>query len=245
MDGPSIILTLTLMWACATGGPADEKDLPSTQSNVGLALNAEADSTSKSTANEAATPESTGAADPKLFKRPAGAAPPSQNAAESSSSGSSAVGVAWYRSGMVSMAAVLALIGAMFWAARKFMPGAAARSSGVMNLAARAALSPKHSVALLQVGRRRFVLVGISSDRLATLADMTDAEEVAELAALTLSAPSVTDRKFERELTQASKAFEPPELVEPTPPDDKRRHVADARGQLEALLARLKGKNAA
>ncbi len=245
MEGPSIIFTLALMWMGAAGGVADDQGVPSTQSNVGLALKADVDSASNQTAESAVTAEREVAPAPQLFKRPTGAANGLPSLQESRVNGTPGVGGAWYRSGMVSLVAVLSLIGALFWAVRKFMPGAVTRSGGVMNVVARTALSPKHSVALVQVGRRRFVLVGISADRVTTLADMADADEVAELAGLTLGGSTASDRKFERELTQASKAFEPAELVEPTPAEDKGRRVADARGQLETLLARLKGKNAA
>lgn len=245
MEGPSIIFTLALMWACAAGGVADDQGASSTQSNVGLALKVEADAASNPSAEAAVESQREVAPAPQLFKRPTLATGGSPGSQESRVIGTPGVGGAWYRSGLVSLVAVLALIGALFWAVRKFMPGAVTRAGGVMNVAARTALSPKHSVALVQVGRRRFVLVGISADRLTTLADMADADEVAELAGLTMGGSSASDRKFERELTQASRAFEPAELVEPAPADDKSRRVSDARGQLETLLARLKGKNAA
>ena len=64
------------------------------------------------------------------------------------------------------------------------MPSARAADSGVLRVVGRAALSSKQSVALIQLGRR-FVMVGISGDRLNRLCEVGDPDEVAELAART------------------------------------------------------------
>ena len=51
----------------------------------------------------------------------------------------------------------------------------------MIRVVARASLSPKHSAALIHVGRR-FVLVGMSAERVQTLCEIGSPEEVAELA---------------------------------------------------------------
>ena len=88
----------------------------------------------------------------------------------------------WYRSAISSLAVVLALVGVAYFVVRRFVPAARASESGLLRVVARAALSPKHSVALVHLGRR-FVIVGVSPDRLDALCEIHDAEEVAELTA--------------------------------------------------------------
>ncbi|MDO8630511.1 MAG: flagellar biosynthetic protein FliO, partial [Phycisphaerales bacterium] len=53
---------------------------------------------------------------------------------------------------------------------------------GVMRVVGRTALSPRQSLALVRVGRR-FVVVGVSPDRVDAVCDITDSDEVADLAA--------------------------------------------------------------
>ena len=71
-------------------------------------------------------------------------------------------------------------------------------------MAARVVISPKHSAALLRMGNR-YVLVGISGDRMASLTEVTDAEEVATLTArLGVGAGGVA---FEESLARQSNTF--------------------------------------
>lgn len=86
----------------------------------------------------------------------------------------------WYRSGIGALAIVLALVGAAAWGIRRWMPTARAVDGRVLQVVARANVSPKHSVVLLGVGRR-FLLLGVSGDRVTPLGEVTDPEEVAEL----------------------------------------------------------------
>lgn len=88
----------------------------------------------------------------------------------------------WYRTGIGALAIVLALVGGVFWALRRWFPSIRVSDGGVIKVVARTAVSPKHNVALLRFGRR-FILVGISGDRMSTLTEVTDSEEVADLVA--------------------------------------------------------------
>ena len=93
----------------------------------------------------------------------------------------------WYRSGLGALAIVLSLVGAATWVLRRWMAGgriSLGRNSGVLRIVGRTPLSPKHSLALIQLGRR-FVMVGVAGDRVNTLCEVSDPEEVAELAART------------------------------------------------------------
>jgi flagellar biogenesis protein FliO len=60
------------------------------------------------------------------------------------------------------------------------MPSARAADGNLLRIVARTALSPKHSLSLVHLGRR-LVLVGVGGDRLTTLCEVSDPQEVAEL----------------------------------------------------------------
>ncbi|MGB2987064.1 MAG: flagellar biosynthetic protein FliO [Phycisphaerae bacterium] len=88
--------------------------------------------------------------------------------------------VPWYRTGFGALAIVLVLIGGLVWVVRRWVPAARGGDSHLLRVVGRASLSPKHSVALVQLGRR-FVMVGVSGERVNTLCEVNDPDEVAEL----------------------------------------------------------------
>jgi flagellar protein FliO/FliZ len=89
----------------------------------------------------------------------------------------------WYRTGLGALAVVLGLIGGLYVFARRWLPSARiGGDDGVMRVLGRTALSPRQSLALVRVGRR-FVVVGVSPDRVDAVCDITDSDEVADLAA--------------------------------------------------------------
>lgn len=90
----------------------------------------------------------------------------------------------WYRTGIGALAIVLVLVGGATWVVRRWLPTARAGESAVLRVVARTSLSPKHNLALVRLGHR-FLLVGVSGDRVNTLCDVNDPDEVAELAART------------------------------------------------------------
>jgi hypothetical protein len=63
------------------------------------------------------------------------------------------------------------------------MPNVRPVEGSLLRVVGRASLSPKHSAALIHVGRR-FVLVGMSGDRVQLLSELHDADEVADLTAM-------------------------------------------------------------
>jgi flagellar biogenesis protein FliO len=96
----------------------------------------------------------------------------------------------WYRTGPGALGIVLALVGVLYMAARRWLPSAKAADTGALRVVARTSLTPRHAAALLQLGRR-FVLVGVSPGRLQTLSEVADPDEVADLLIRTgLSKPS-------------------------------------------------------
>lgn len=87
-----------------------------------------------------------------------------------------------FPSGLIALLIVLLLVGVIAWAVRRWVPTVRAGENGLMRVVGRTNLSPKHSVSLIQLGNR-FVMVGLSTDRLTTLCEVVDEEEVATLAA--------------------------------------------------------------
>ncbi len=88
--------------------------------------------------------------------------------------------VPWYRTGIGALSIVLVVIGAAVWCVRRWMPTFGGTGCAVLNVVGRVGLSPKHSVALVSLGRR-FVLVGLSGDRMTRICEVSDPQEVAEL----------------------------------------------------------------
>lgn len=87
-----------------------------------------------------------------------------------------------YLTGLGALAIVLVLIAVVAWAVKRWMPVGRGGGSGVLRIVGRASLSTKHTIALVQLGRR-FVMVGVAGDRVAALCEVSDPDEVAELVA--------------------------------------------------------------
>ena len=78
------------------------------------------------------------------------------------------------------MSIVLAIIAAAVWCVRRWMPKFGGTACSALNVVGTTALSPKHTVALVSLGQR-FVLVGLSGERMTRICEVTDPQEVAEL----------------------------------------------------------------
>lgn len=78
------------------------------------------------------------------------------------------------------LAVVLGVVGTVYWTARRWMPAARVRDSGVMRTLGRLSLAPKHQMVAVQVGRR-VLLVGVSPDRVSALGTIANPAEVADL----------------------------------------------------------------
>ena len=84
--------------------------------------------------------------------------------------------------GLWPLFAVTALIGAVYVVMRRWRGGALVGSTGTMRVLGRLNLSPRHQLALVQVGQRVLV-VGVSAGDMRTLHVVDDAGEAAMLAA--------------------------------------------------------------
>lgn len=139
--------------------------------------------------------------------------------------------VPWYRNGLGSLAIVLAAIALAYYLLRRWMPSTKARETGLLRVVARTHLTAKQHAALIQLGRR-FVLVGVSPDRLTILTEIRDADEVAELAARS-GARSI--QAFDEQLMDEAT------LYEGMKDEPASRHAVGKHGEpVKDLLAKLR-----
>ncbi len=118
-------------------------------------------------------------------------------------------GVPWYRTSLGALGVVLGVVAVVFLLLRRWAPSVRAPDSGVLKVFGRAGLTPKHSLAAVQFGRR-FVLVGISPDRVQALSEVSDPEEAAELAGRVGARWPAGRDDFDSLLTRETAAYEPP-----------------------------------
>ncbi|QDV89173.1 Flagellar biosynthesis protein, FliO [Phycisphaerae bacterium RAS2] len=104
------------------------------------------------------------------------------------------------------LAFVLVVIVALAWAARRMFPRMGrVGGEGAITVLSRCALSPKQSLCLVRLGRR-VVLLGLTADRINTLAEITDPDEAAML---TAAASSGRAQSFRSALAGMMSAYRP------------------------------------
>ncbi len=145
----------------------------------------------------------------------------------------------WYRSGIGALSIVLVVIVGVFVLLRRYVPAMRAPEGDVLKVVARASLSPKQTLSLVQLGRR-FVLVAISSGRVDTLCEVNDLDEVAELMMATGGKFPGRSSEFDTQLRSetanydVSVAGELEEVAE-LPEKDRGRAVSDLLERLKTL----------
>lgn len=151
--------------------------------------------------------------------------------------------IPWYRNGLLSLVIVLAVIGGVAYLVRRLVPSVRTFSGGAIEILGRQHLSPKQSLALVRVGQR-MLLVGISAERLTTLCQIDQPEEVAELL---VQAPNRRPPRgqgrtaqFDELLSDLAGDFAEPDrgLSETVPGRSER--LDHARGRVQGLLSRLR-----
>ena len=149
----------------------------------------------------------------------------------------------WYRTGLGALAVILCVIGLAYLAVRRWIPGGRVADQGVLRVVSRTALGPKHTAALIQVGRR-FVLIGVAPERVSMLCDISDEEEVAELSARCGSS-TAGNAAFDRLLAGEAASFQGGSAPGEDLPKRGRsvptrlgRPVKELLGRLRALQAR-------
>ena len=156
----------------------------------------------------------------------------------------------WYRSGIGALAIVLVTVAGGYWLVRRYLPSARTTGSNALRVVARTSVTSKHHLALVQLGRR-FVLVGVSGDRLQTLSEVTETQEVAEVAAQTGATLAGRPNEFDDLLVKESADYhEDPDaddvedlaLASPTPTQAGSaragKPVADLLDRLRALQSK-------
>jgi flagellar biogenesis protein FliO len=142
---------------------------------------------------------------------------------------------AWYRTGLGALGIVLGCIGLLFLGLRRWTPAARSPDSTALRVLGRAVLSPKHSLAMVQFGRR-VVLVGVSPDRVEAVSEISDPQEAAEFSGRVGSAFAGSENVFDEALDREVMEYEPQ-----TPePFVKTKPAAASPAALRNLLGRLK-----
>ncbi len=139
------------------------------------------------------------------------------------------------------MAVVLAIIGGLCWCSRRWLLSARATDAGVLRVLSRTSLTPKHSVALIQLGRR-FVLVGVSPDRVGMLSEITEPQEVASLLARAGLPGKNADKCFDeallRESAEYSETIDEPVGLEQAQPAQRSAPLGELLQRLRTLQTR-------
>jgi flagellar biogenesis protein FliO len=145
----------------------------------------------------------------------------------------------WYRSGLGALAVVLALIGGLVWALRRWVPATRSGESRIIGVVGRASLSPKHSAALIRVGRR-FVLVGMTGEQVSALCEISEPEEVAELSIRTDTVTAQEAESFERLFIEEAADYRQPVVDEVKDAGLTAAETVRTRKPLCDLLRRLR-----
>lgn len=146
----------------------------------------------------------------------------------------------WYRTGLGALGIVLGLLGVLYWGLRKWVPAIKTTQPGAMTVVGRTVVTPKHSLAMVQWGRR-FVLLGLSPDRMTTLGEIADTEEAAELAGrLGVRFPGGAAEFDDALMTETSAYQESPSPAAPTGGERTRAPRSTAVGDLLRRLRTLR-----
>ncbi|MBN1514804.1 MAG: flagellar biosynthetic protein FliO [Phycisphaerae bacterium] len=148
--------------------------------------------------------------------------------------------VPWYRHGVVALSVVLGVIFGLLWLLRRYVPSVRKAPSGPLRVVARTTISPKQSVALLEVGRR-YVLVGITADHLTNLGHIQDPDESFRLRAQAVDPrPAGRQNRFDELLSHEAAEYAEVEAATPSVGPPSREQLQDTMGQLQGLLGRLR-----
>ncbi|MEK6675116.1 MAG: flagellar biosynthetic protein FliO [Planctomycetota bacterium] len=150
--------------------------------------------------------------------------------------------IPWYRTGWGSLIVVLSLLALLAALARRFFPTARIAESGALRVVARSAISTKHSVALIQFGRR-FLLLGMSPEGIQCLSEVSESTEVAELLVRLSTAGgssrNLVQTEFEELLRTESREYQEPISEIDSSPSNAAKENAVKGKPLHDLLNRL------
>lgn len=150
------------------------------------------------------------------------------------------VAIPWYRSALVSLAAVLGailMVAALF---KRFSGSTRVFGSNVLRVMCRQNLSSKQSMALVQMGRQ-LVFVGMTPERINVLRTVEDAEETAALLAMVKGAhPKQKSDEFDLLLKEQTGILSAELEVEASPKTDSPEKIRGARDDIKGLIERLR-----
>lgn len=145
----------------------------------------------------------------------------------------------WIGTTLLSLALVVGLIFAAFVAIKRWGPSSIAGGrGGAVRVLARCPLSPKQQVAVIQVARR-LLLVGVTSQQISLLAEVSDEDEMDELLAACSSGKSALGEGFSQLLGRHRG-----EMTDESRDDAAvdRSAAGRAIGQLSQLIGQVKSK---
>ena len=145
---------------------------------------------------------------------------------------------------IAALAMVIVVIFLLRWIAQQFfgMP-TAKKSSRAVQVLSRSMISPKQQVLLVQVGRR-VIVVGDTGGQMSPLAQITDADEIAELVGqLREDKTTTTAKSFGNIFGRAQTKFEEPdepEVKREEGPDDLDPALATTQAELSGLMEKVR-----
>jgi flagellar biogenesis protein FliO len=145
---------------------------------------------------------------------------------------------------LAALAMVIVVIFLLRWIAQQFfgMP-TAKKSSRAVQVLSRSMISPKQQVLLVQVGRR-VIVVGDNSGQMSPLAQITDADEIAELVGqLREDKTTASAKSFGNIFGRAQTKFEEPDEREDKReerPDDLDPALATTHAELSGLMDKVR-----
>jgi flagellar biogenesis protein FliO len=134
-------------------------------------------------------------------------------------------------------------MGVMYVVVKRWAPAAKAAESGILRVVARANLTPKHGVALVQVGRR-FLVLGVAPSGIGALAEIRDPDEVADLTVRSGSSATSSSRDFNDVLGQSLSGFNPAAAVKSMQATTASSPLTDGVGDLLRRLRNVTARSA-
>lgn len=156
-----------------------------------------------------------------------------------------AIDAPWYRHPAIALFVVVAAILGVAMVFRKYVPSSRMIPMQAVRVVGRAPISAKHSIALLHVGQRLLV-VGMTADRVSTLSEITDPQEVSLLLGASGGANRSAD-VFGAQLADQIEQFGMGEADDSDGAGDleDRSLLNETKGQLQGLLRKLRSLRAA
>lgn len=147
--------------------------------------------------------------------------------------------VPWYRSGLAALSIVLAVVAGAAWLAKRFLRSSQGAGGEALKVVCRTHLSPKQSIALMQMGSR-FVFVGITPERISTILTVDDEEEAATLRGrLRVQRAAHGKDRFDDLLTRQADELNTLLGADNEEPIRSAKQIGEVRSSLQALRERL------